>query len=94
MTSKSIAEAEKACGFVEAPGQSVQLETEVVLPGDFQIEITSNNKRKEGKRMTIKCDHKKTKMKLVAVANSWKGKRSQQFVMKECCRRCGSVVRN
>ena len=40
----------------------------------------------------LKCDHKKSKMKLVAWAFNYKGKHEQGFKMVKCCAKCGCVV--
>lgn len=43
--------------------------------------------------ITFKCDHKKTKRKLVTWATDCKGNHEQGFKWVECCIRCGSEVK-
>ena len=40
----------------------------------------------------LKCDHKKTKLKMVAWATEDRSGHKQGFSMRTCCVRCGAVV--
>jgi hypothetical protein len=42
---------------------------------------------------SLKCDHKRTKMKMVAWAYLCKDRREQGFMSVECCARCGSIIK-
>ena len=42
---------------------------------------------------SLKCDHKRTKRKMVAWDSTCRYGRQQGFMYIECCARCGSIVK-
>ena len=44
-------------------------------------------------RPSLKCDHNRTKMKMVAWAYTCRDRRQQGFKWAECCARCGGIIK-